>query len=136
MDYTEQMVRTASPAKLIEMLYQRAVELLDLSIEGINKKDFLSANEYIKKCQDIITELNLSLDMKQGGEIAKNLRALYNYMFKALVEANIKKDIEKITEVRNYLFELLETWKEAMKNVGNTANRLPDPNRPRLNVSL
>ncbi|ABR30424.1 flagellar biosynthesis protein FliS [Thermosipho melanesiensis] len=136
MDYTEQMVKTASPAKLIEMLYQRAIELLDMSVESINKKDFINANEYIKKCQDIITELNLSLDMEKGGDIAKNLRSLYNYMFKVLVDANIKKDTSKIKEVREYLSELLETWREAMKNVGNTANQLPDPNRPRLNISL
>lgn len=136
MDYTEQMVKTASPAKLIEMLYQRAVELLDMAERDVKNKEYVKANEEIQKCQDIITELNMSLDLEKGGEIAKNLRALYTYMFKTLVEANTKKDVEKIREVRGYLSELLETWREAMKNVGNTASKVPDPNRPRLNVSL
>lgn len=136
MDYTEQMIKTASPAKLIELLYQRAIELLEGAKKDINEKKFVSANEKIQKCQDIITELNLSLDMKKGGEISKSLRALYTYMYKTLVEANVKKDLEKVEEVKGYLSELLETWREAMKKVGNTANKLPDPNRPRLNVSL
>ena len=109
MDYTEQMIKTASPAKLIELLYQRAVELLEGAKKDINEKKFVAA---------------------------KSLRALYTYMYKTLVEANVKKDLEKIEEVKGYLSELLETWREAMKKVGNTANKLPDPNRPRLNVSL
>ncbi|QTA38383.1 flagellar export chaperone FliS [Thermosipho ferrireducens] len=136
MDYTEQMVRTASPAKLIELLYVRAIELLEQAGKSIDERNFVEANEAITKCQDIITELNLSLDMQKGGEIAQNLRALYNYMFRVLVDANVKKDKKLLEEVRSLVSELLEVWREAMKKIGNTANQLPDPNRPRLNVSL
>jgi len=59
-------------------------------------------------------ELNLALDMEKGGEIAKNLRALYNYMYRTLVEANIKKDKKMLDDVKSLLEDLLSTWREAM----------------------
>ena len=119
--YIENMVKTASPAKLIELLYMKAVDVLKEAEEFIKEKDYVSANEKIKRAQDIVMELNLSLDMEKGGQIAQNLRALYNYMFQRLVDANIKKDIGAVREVRGFLEELLETWREVMKRAGNTA---------------
>ncbi len=119
--YIENMVKTASPAKLVELLYMKAVDVLKEAEEFIEKKEFTSANEKIKRAQDIVLELNLSLDIERGGQIAQNLRALYNYMFQRLLDANIKKDVEIVREVRDMLEELLETWREVMKRAGNTA---------------
>lgn len=119
--YIENMVKTASPAKLVELLYMKAVDVLKEAEEFIEKKEFTSANEKIKRAQDIVLELNLSLDIERGGQIAQNLRALYNYMFQRLLDANIKKDVEMVREVRGMLEELLETWREVMKRAGNTA---------------
>lgn len=117
--YLEKMVMTASPAKLVQMLYEKAVEVLKEAENLLADKKFVEFNEKVTRAQDIITELNLSLDIEKGGTIAQNLRALYNYMFQRLVEGNVKKDVEKIKEVRGMLEELLEVWKEAMKKAGN-----------------
>ena len=119
--YIENMVKTASPAKLVELLYMKAVDVLKEAEEFIEKKEYTSANEKIKRAQDIVLELNLSLDVERGGQIAQNLRALYNYMFQRLLDANVKKDVEMVREVRGMLEELLETWREVMKRAGNTA---------------
>lgn len=113
--YLEKMVMTASPAKLVQMLYEKAIEVLKEAEKLLEEKKFVEFSEKITRAQDIITELNLSLDMEKGGTIAQNLRALYNYMFQRLVEGNVKKDLEKIREVEGMLSELLEVWKEAMK---------------------
>ncbi|ACM23573.1 MULTISPECIES: flagellar export chaperone FliS [Thermotoga] len=117
--YLEKMVMTASPAKLVQMLYEKAIEVLKEAEKLLEEKKFVEFSEKITRAQDIITELNLSLDMEKGGTIAQNLRALYNYMFQRLVEGNVKKDLEKIREVEGMLSELLEVWKEAMKKAGN-----------------
>ena len=124
--YLENQVRTASPAKLVEMLYNRAIELLNMSVENIKKGDLQKAHEGIMKTQDIVMELNLSLDMEKGGEIAKNLRSLYNYFYRRLVEANISKDTAPLMEIRDFFKELLEVWKEAMKNAGDLSTKMPE----------
>ncbi|KAF2958038.1 flagellar protein FliS [Thermotoga sp. Ku-13t] len=114
--YLENAVLTASPAKLIEMLYEKSVELLKEAREFIEKEYFLEANERIKRVQDILIELNASLDMEKGGQIAQSLRSLYLYMYRTLVEANIKKDLKKLDEILGYFQELLEAWRAAMKS--------------------
>lgn len=135
MDYTEQMVLTASPAKLIELLLDKAINVLEEAKKLIDEKDYTSANEKIVRAQDIIMELNLALDTEKGGDIAKNLRALYNYMYRTLVEANIKKDKNMIDDVKTLLSDLLSTWREAMKLAGSTASQI-DVNKPRINLTF
>jgi len=134
MDYTEQMVLTASPAKLIELLLQKAISVIDEAKNCIDEKDYNNANAKIVRAQDIVMELNLALDMEKGGEIAKNLRALYNYMYRTLVEANIKKDKKMLDDVKSLLEDLLSTWREAMKLAGSTASQI-DVNKPRINLT-
>lgn len=115
MDYKEQMVMTASPAKLIEMLLDKAISIIEEAKALIDEKNFKGANEKIIRAQDIVMELNLSLDIEKGGDIAKNLRALYNYMYRTLVEANIRKDVKMLDDIKTLLSDLLSTWQEAMK---------------------
>jgi len=135
-DYAERTVDTATPAKLVEMLYSGAINFLTQGVKAINDKEYDVANEKIMRVEDIIMELNVSLDMEKGGEISENLRALYNYIYKQLLEANTKKDISILEECKNYLNDLRETWMEAMKKEGSLAEKLPDPNRNRINIAL
>jgi len=134
--YTENQIMTASPARLVSMLYEGGIRFLDEAVEAIEVGDFVKANEKIKRVQDIVMELNLSLDMENGGSLAQNLRALYNYTFQRLIQANVKKDTETLKEVRSILSDLNDAWKEAMKRLGNTANLTSDPNKPRFNISI
>lgn len=135
MDYREQMVMTTSPAKLIELLLDKAISVIEDAKVLIDEKNFKGANEKIIRAQDIVMELNLSLDVEGGGDIAKNLRALYNYMYRTLVEANIKKDVKKLDEVKTLLSDLLSTWQEAMKKAGSTASQI-DVNKPRIDLTF
>ncbi len=134
--YTENQIMTASPARLVSMLYEGGIRFLDEAVEAVEAGDFIKANEKIKRVQDIVMELNLSLDMENGGSLAQNLRALYNYIFQQLIQANVKKDTETLKEVRSILSDLNGAWKEAMKSLGNTANLTSDPNKPRFNISI
>lgn len=134
--YTENQIMTASPARLVSMLYEGGIRFLDEAVEAVEAGDFIKANEKIKRAQDIVMELNLSLDMENGGSIAQNLRALYNYIFQRLIQANVKKDTEILKEVRSIFSDLNGAWKEAMKSLGNTANLTSDPNKPRFNISI
>lgn len=118
--YKDNEVNTVSPAKLIELLYKNSVERLDKSKNLIKEKNWDEVNRQLTRVQDIITELNVSLNMEQGGEISKNLRALYDYIYRRLVEANINKSPEIVSECREMINDLLITWREAMKKASDT----------------
>ena len=112
--YREIQIKTATPARLIIMLYDGAVKSLNIAIEILEKKehklDIVSNN--VIKAQDIISELMVSLDFEKGGEIAKDLFNIYMYMNRELLSGNIKKEIEPLKNVRKFLMDLREAWNE------------------------
>ena len=125
--YRETRVKTASQGQLIIMLYEEAVKHLDRALEllGLNaggKKNpgnIEKISKSILKAQEIVTELTVSLDFEQGGEIAKNLFSLYTWFNKELLEANIHQDIRRLTSVRNQLNELKSAWAEIVAKNGS-----------------
>jgi flagellar protein FliS len=130
--YRETRIKTASQGQLIIMLYDEAVKHLDRGLDlleknAMGKKDpgkIELINKAVLKTQEIITELMVSLDFEQGGEIAKNLFALYTWFNKELLEANIKQDIRRITIIRNMLNELRGAWNEVVaKNASESAGK-------------
>ena len=109
--YQENAVTTQSKGRLIVMLYEGAVKFLKMAIACLEANDMEGKGKYINKAYDIITELDTVLDMESGGEIAQNLRKLYQYMLRQLNEANIKKDPEALKEIISLLEELNQGWK-------------------------
>jgi len=108
--YKETQITTANQGKLIVMLYDGAIKFLNIAVENMNPKTYDIVNSNIIKTQDIITELLISLNMKDGGEISKSLFSLYMFFKKQLLEANIKKDPEVIKNVIKMLKELRDAW--------------------------
>ena len=78
-------------------------------------------NENITKAQRIVGELIATLDMEQGGEVAKNLVALYTYVYEKLVEANLEDKPELVQECATIVSELRESWVELERQSRNTA---------------
>ncbi|OAM92851.1 flagellar protein FliS [Pelosinus fermentans] len=107
--YKRVQVETASQGRLILMLYAGALKNLRNAQNYIQQKDVSGAHRMLMKTQDIIKELNITLNMN-AGEISNNLRNLYLYMLQRLVEANVNKDAEKIEEVIELLTTLKEAW--------------------------
>ena len=108
--YKQTQITTANQGKLIVMLYDGAIKFLNIAIDNMNPKTYDVVNNNIIKAQDIITELLVSLNMDEGGEISQNLFNLYMYFKKQLLEANIKKDAEIIKHVVKLLKELRDAW--------------------------
>jgi flagellar protein FliS len=108
--YKRMQVETASQGRLILMLYDGALKNLRNAQICITNKDMNGSHRLLMKTQDIIKELNYTLNMNAGGDIAVNLRNLYTYMLQRLVEANVNKDSEKIEEVIDLLSTLKEAW--------------------------
>jgi flagellar protein FliS len=97
------------------MLYRGAIRFLSSAIEAIDAKNTTEAHTKLVKTQDIIAELLGSLDHERGGDVARNLSALYDYMLRRLVEANIRKEAKPAREVQGLLRELLPAWEAAVK---------------------
>lgn len=115
--YKKTAVSTASKEQILLMLYQAAIKNCKKSIEAIEQKQIAKKGEYIGKLQDIVIELNNSLDFEVGGEIAKELSALYDYMLFASTQANIKIDAEPLYGCLNVLNTLYDGWSEAIKSL-------------------
>lgn len=113
--YQQTEVQTASPEKLLIMLYDGAIQFLNKAKTGIANKNIEEIHNNIIGAQKIISEFMNTLDMEVGGEVAQNLYNLYEYLHYRLVQANIKKDIDMVDEVLNHLKDLKQTWEEAIK---------------------
>lgn len=111
--YQQNSIMTASPEELTLMLYNGAIKFINLGKLHIENKEIEKANNAIKRAQDIITELNNTLDMNY--EISHNLGSIYTFILEKLLDANIKKDISFLDEVLPLIEEIRDTWKEAMK---------------------
>ena len=128
--YRETRVKTASQGQLIIMLYDEALKNLDRALELLvsnvggrtDPGNIEKISKSILKAQEIITELTVSLDFDQGGDIARNLFSLYTWFNKELLESNIHHDTRRITAVRDQIHELRNAWAEI---VSKTASEAP-----------
>jgi flagellar protein FliS len=108
--YLETAVETASPARLIVMLYDGAIRFINEAAYAMQQRDYETQNAKLQRAQKILAELISSLDFDKGGEIAENLFRLYTYMYNQLVEANINDDRERLEHVVHLLSELRKAW--------------------------
>ncbi|HYH02949.1 MAG TPA: flagellar export chaperone FliS [Bacillota bacterium] len=109
--YRQVQLETASPVELIIKLYDGAIRFVSLGQKALNEKDYTQANTWLLRAQDIIDELNLNLDMN-AGEIAQNLRGLYNFFNRTLMDANVKKDTHNLQNVIDMLSSLRDAWSQ------------------------
>ncbi len=115
--YKKTSVNTASKEQILLMLYQAAIKNCKKAISAIEAKDLPAKGEFIGKMQDIVIELNNSLDFDVGGNIATELSSLYDYMLYASTQANIKIDKQPLEGCLNVLTTLYEGWSEAVKSL-------------------
>jgi len=104
-------VAAASPHKLIIMLYDGAMVALLSAINNMKSGNVAAKGASISKAITIIDNgLRASLDKSAGGEIAANLDALYDYMSRRLLHANIKNDLAAVEEVHGLMADLRGAW--------------------------
>jgi flagellar secretion chaperone FliS len=128
--YQQVATQTAPPGQLVLMLYEGVIRFLDRAIAGFQIDDPADANTMISnniiRAQDIIFELNVTLNMEQGGELAMTLRRLYDYMDRRLLEANLRKDEGVIREIIGRATVLRDAWSQML---GGASQPLPAPIR-------
>lgn len=111
--YTQSAVLSATPEQLVVMLYDGAIRFLhqaQLSLENDNRE---MAREKLLRAEDIINELNNSLDIEGGGEVAGSLRSLYLWIKRQIMQSLIQQDPKPLEECLLQLRELRDAWAEA-----------------------
>jgi flagellar protein FliS len=103
-------VSCASPHRLVEMLLAGAISRIARARGAIMRNDFTLKIESILSAAAIIEHLRMILDMKAGGEVARNLAALYDYMLRRLIHANADNDAAALEEVAKLLREVKLAW--------------------------
>lgn len=116
--YQQTQFETASPERLLLMLFDGAIRFCNTARKGIAEKDYELGHNYCVKVQAILTELMVTLRMDVAGDLGQNLFDLYEYLHHRMMQANVKKDVEIIDEVTAHLKDLREAWSQASKNVG------------------
>lgn len=112
--YRRQRVESASPSQLVGMLYEAAVRNCGLAREAMARHDYRVASRHLVKVQDILVELMGSLDVERGGDLATKLMGLYEYMFRRILLANVRKESAAVQEVEDLLAQLRDAWGQAM----------------------
>jgi flagellar protein FliS len=113
--YKKTSIHTASKEQILLMLYQAAIKNCKKAMDAIDAKDIAKKGEFVGKLQDIVIELNNSLDFEVGGEVATELSSLYDYMLFASTQANIKISKEPLEGVLSVLNTLYQGWSTAIK---------------------
>ncbi|MCF6465253.1 flagellar export chaperone FliS [Clostridium sp. Cult2] len=113
--YKQNTVYTATPEELTLMLYDGGIKFMNIAKYNIENNQIEKAHQALIRAQDIIIELNSSLNMEY--EISSNLRKLYDFIINKLIDANISKDIKPIDEALEIITDMRDTWKEVMKVV-------------------
>jgi flagellar secretion chaperone FliS len=109
--YTESSVLTASPERLVVMLYDGAIRFLNQSAAAMREGQRDRSREKMRRAEAIVDELNVCLDMSYG-EIPQRLREIYMFCKRTLHTANVRAEPAAIEAVTRLLSELRESWDE------------------------
>ena len=111
--YQKNSVQTASPSKIILMLYDGAIKFCHMAQVAIDEKNIEKANLNIQKAQKIIVQLRVSLDTKYP--VSQEFDKVYDYIYRRLVEGNMTKDVEIIKDTLTHIHTMRDTWKEVVR---------------------
>ncbi|QBG47394.1 flagellar export chaperone FliS [Verrucomicrobia bacterium S94] len=111
--YQKIAVNTATAMELVLMVYDECIRSLEkaeeaFKLEGPERIEPIG--KHLRHAQNAITELSVSLNMEQGGEIAENLSRLYDFMINHLSRANVKKELQPVRDVKDMMVDLREAW--------------------------
>lgn len=102
-----------SPLELVVMLYDGALRFVNDAREAHARKDLRARGQAVSRALAIVSELQNTLDMEKGGEVADRLDDLYTYINSRLLDVTLKQDIGACDEVHKLLGTLREGWAQA-----------------------
>ena len=114
-NYLRNQIESASKEQLLIMFYDGAIRFVTRAENAIRENNIEQRNYCINKASAIIAELSVTLDHEIGGKIAADLEALYDFMHRELIKANVENSLASLETVKTLLADLSETWKRAIE---------------------
>jgi flagellar protein FliS len=108
--YLENDVLSASPLRLIQMMYAAALDSISSARRSVRAGDIRARSRAITKAMRIVTELSRCLNREAGGDLSQNLANVYGYVLKLLIDANVKQSEKPLAESECLLSTLAEAW--------------------------
>jgi flagellar secretion chaperone FliS len=110
--YREAAVRGASPVRLVICLYEQAIEDLRRAVIALDKGDVATRTRNINHALVVIAQLQGSLDMERGGDVARNLQRFYNTLRTGLGDAQARQSARILQQQISQLVVVYEAWQE------------------------
>ena len=125
--YKQNDVLTADPKTLVVLCYNAAISNLKVAKARFTEQQYEAKAKAMQKALGVIGELLAALNFEKGGQIARNLNAIYAYMYRRISHADVQKDMHAIDEVIGLLEELRNAWKEISDGKTRQNSTTPRP---------
>jgi flagellar protein FliS len=124
--YRESSVRGASPVRLVISLYEQAIEDLRRAVIALDRGAIEARTREINHALLVIAQLQSSLDMERGGEVAKNLARFYSVVRAGLTDAQMKQSSMLVEQQISQLAEVHEAWLEVERATAKPNSPAPE----------
>ena len=124
--YLRDAVMTATPEQLQLMLYDGCIRFATQARDAIERKDFETSCEKLIRAQNIIMEMRNGLDYDVNAELCERVASIYGFLYKKLLDANTKRDVNAIDDALRVLRLERDTWQMLVDKV----NRIREGEAP------
>jgi flagellar protein FliS len=118
--YQQNDVASMSPARQVVFLYGHVLASLRQASRHLAQKDVEARERSMNKARDILSELLVTLDFEQGGQIARNLAGLYGWFIDETFQIEATRDSARLTRLIGLVAELHGAWEQAAQQVSET----------------
>ena len=114
--YQQATFQTSDDVRIVSLLFDGALNFLRLARIRMEERDVSGKGLLLGKATAVVSELAASLNVEEGGEIARNLRRLYDFVLDRLLQANLRNDPVALGDAEKILEVLQGAWKEMERN--------------------
>ena len=110
--YATTQVQTASPVQVIVLLYDGTIQAMKLAQEGMRNNHREDKARFLGRALRVVSELSATLNIEQGGAVAKDLRRIYEFVIHELTQANLLNQPDRLDAPIRCLGVIREAWQE------------------------
>jgi len=129
-EYLRNVVMSAPPERLHLMLYDGAIRFCRQARDAIGQKDIENSYDLLTRAQNIVLEMQNALRPEVAPELCEQMSALYGFIYRRLVEANVNKDVKAVDDALRILEYQRETWVMLLEKLSAEGGASADPSRP------
>jgi flagellar protein FliS len=122
--YQRTQVESRTPIELVVLLYDGALRFLDNARNAIERHDITARREAVSRALAIVSELQSTLDLERGGDVAKSLDGLYAHITFQLMEASRRRDVGPIDHCTRLVTTLRDAWADIARGASSEPQRM------------